>query len=208
MSKIRKKYWIILYVWILMFIFVFVLNLIYSFLDFQDVGILLAGISVTVSILALGLADPRKPRFKGTVEVWNKRISTSSSIESAKIYRDSVKIQINNRGSDPVENFTINIRIPNKVYVKYFDAKYFNTVRFGETVILIFDTLRFLGIEAPDNFIRLEPSFSLDNWEKGNFYITISGDNIAPTTYAIRLEQKEDLIASNSKKKLKLKVYG
>ncbi len=208
MSKIRKKYWLILAVWLIFFVGVFVSNLIFNYLNFQDVGILLAGISLGISLFALGLADQKKQKFNGTIDAWSKRVVTSKALNVPSSWYDSVKVHIINKDKDPIQNFTVSMRVPEAILHNTHDVKYFRTVRFGESSILIFDILRFLGVGEADNFIRLQPAFLLDNWNKGNIFITISGDNISPTTFTIKLGQKEELINSSPNNKLKLSLYG
>lgn len=72
-------------------------------------SIFLSGIAICISILAMGLSDPRKRHFKGRVEIWAQADPLLNMFHRVEIF--SVTFTVCNEDSDPVEGIAYRVSI-------------------------------------------------------------------------------------------------
>lgn len=201
-----KKYWIAISLWLLVFVTFLIINHIYIQINDDTANLILGGIAVSISIISLGIANKVKPSFTGDINCWIlERKPIQIGGEGKPIYHH-VNFEIINNTHLPVYNLIINFRMPkNILHLTSQNSRLFKVVEFGETIVLTCDTIPFLGTNKGDNNFTIEHLINLVNWtKKTNIFITIAGDNILPTTVAIKQENKSTIILSNPKDKSKL----
>ena len=212
MKRINKWYVIAIITWIVLSIAVLCLDAERHILKSLDTGLTLGVISVTISILSLGLASMSKPKFKGELTCWNvktKLQQVSNSNTNPMGQYSCITFQINNKGKKPIRDLTVNFRFPSKVfYNPHTVDKFVSYFQFKETIIITAEHLRFLGSSSGDCELVLEHLLNLSAWDENRkFYITISGENIEPTTYKLDSSMNDSLLNSDSKDPIKpLKV--
>ena len=73
MRRISAGYLVALFVWIALGIAFIVCNSKANLLSIDDTNLILGLISVAISIISLGLATMKLPKFNGKIECWNNK---------------------------------------------------------------------------------------------------------------------------------------
>lgn len=201
MNKIKKAYWILTGVFA-------ILTLVVIFYISQDgwTNTLLSGTAICVSILAMGLSDKKINYFEGEVHLWNVAKSKSADHNHGQ-YHISMKI-LNMSKSESVMDVVYRLRLPSKISTRIIEKN--SSARefmHGYSKIIIDDTFGFLGITNNENFIPIDLKIKLDEWKSGDFFITISGSNINPTTFKLSSDQVDKLKHSNNSSPIKASIY-
>jgi hypothetical protein len=146
-------------------------------------------ISIGISIFSLGLTDMSKKRFKGIVTATLLNENKQPGGVGNPMY-NKFKFHIVNTSGVSITNFTVSFRLPRKyTHISHSNDQHYSVFKFGETVILTSDILKFMGTESGYNDIVFEHHLNIIDWLKGNLLLTVSGDNIEPTTFSIKLDE-------------------
>ena len=166
------------------------------------VTVFLGGIAIVTSIIALGLADRKQKALSVTLATWKIRDTHTISIGNQKV--SEYAFEILNSGNESLSDFVVSFRFPDRNYHHPIQDKQNNQFfRFGETVIVQNDTLKYLGINYEDNSVRFEHSLkNIENWNKVNFAITVSANGFIPETFVLRFQDKQNLLESRNENKI------
>ena len=187
----KRKYKLLIGLWIVVSIALIITNSYLKFIKEADTSIILGCISIGISMFSLGLADMSKKRFKGIVTASLLKEQMQPGGEGNTIY-NKIKFHIVNTSGVSITNFTVSFRLPQKyTYISHRNDQHYSVFKFGETVILTSDILKFMGTESGYNDIVFEHHLNITDWLKGNLLLTVSGDNIEPTTFSIKLGEIE-----------------
>jgi hypothetical protein len=210
MRRISYSWYIVLFIWILIGVTFIILNSTYNILSNEDSNLILGLISVGVSIVSLGLATMKNPKFKGKVKCWNnldqQRNVNNNHITPIGNY-SCISFKIDNYNKLPVNGLTINFRCPSNIYHNGItDSIGYSRYEFKNTILLTSDKIKFLGNTTGDSDLVFEHYLELSKWEKNRvIYVTVAGDNILPTTFRIKHSEIEQVNNSSSSKKHILK---
>lgn len=203
MRGIRIIYFVLILVWLVAATIFFILNKNKTWLSNDDTNLILGIITVAVSILSLGLATMQKPAFKGKISIWHvgsNPIQVNNGTLSPIGFYNCITFKIDNRGEDPIESLVLTFRIPSKILYREIQTKYYEIYEFKETIYINYSVVKFLGNVRGDCDLIIEHHLNFEKWEKNRvIFMTVSGDNIRPTTYRIAHEEKENILNSNSK---------
>lgn len=187
MRKIKIIYWI--------FTFVFAaLTVLFAIISRQDerASIILSGVALITSSVAIGLSDQKKNHFKGKVKVWSVLLD-SRVADKISMYR--VSMQILNESSEPVYDIVYRLRLPSGISGRINNKN--SAAReyiHGKSRIIVDDSYGFLTTVGEDGFIPFDFKMQLGKWLEGYVYITVSGSNITPVTFKIDHKQKDKII--------------
>jgi hypothetical protein len=203
--RIRKSYYVAIVVWLLIAILFFIMNKRYNWLTGDDSNLFLGIITVAVSIMSLGLATMQKPSYKGKLAVWNVKESARQVNNNMLVpigTYSCLTFKIDNYKNEPIESLEVSFRIPEKMYYPE-RGSHLLLYSFKETIYLKSSVVKFLGNTSGDSDVIFEHFLNLEAWDSNRIiYITISGENITPTTYKIGIDDKERLVESNGKNTL------
>ena len=163
-------------------------------------NILLSGVALMTSSIALGLSDKKKTLFKGDVKVWSALLETKIADENSS-YR--VSMNLINNSNEPIYDVVYRLRLPSRISQRINEKN--NSAReyrHGNSKIIVDNRYGFLGIKGDDGFIPIDVKIQLNQWLQGNIYITVSGSNISPVTFSITSSQKEELKTATKEKPL------
>ena len=101
----------------------------------------------------------------------------------------------------------MSFRLPSNFYLKSDDEKNgYQYFYFKESLIITSDKVRFLGNQYGDNNITFEHFLRVHKMgENRKIYITITGQNISPTTFSLSKDEIVELRNYNSDKPFILK---
>jgi hypothetical protein len=205
MKKIYVK-WLV--IWVLVAILLIVVNKWFKFINDTDAALILGCLSIAISILSLGYTDLSKKKFEGVIHIKLLDKSIQPGGEGKPIF-NQLNYHIINLCGFAINNFTVTFRFPNKIYYERSqNHQHFTHFRYGETVLASSDVLKFIGSESGYNDVNFEHFLNLCEWKKGHFMVTISGDNIEPTTYCFRVEELNKLKAKKVGQMLKYEVVN
>ncbi|PWL32656.1 MAG: hypothetical protein DCO96_03670 [Fluviicola sp. XM-24bin1] len=196
-------YWFSLIAWGAFATAFFVLNRNHDWISVEDSNLILGGITVAISILSLGLASMKKPKFKGKITCWNveknKLNVNNNSINPIGTY-NCITFCIDNFKQDPIKDLVVNFRIPSNIfYERHQNVANLSYFRFKETIMATSNSITFLGSANGDSDIVFEHFLELSKWDKNRvLYVTISGNNIRPTTYRLKHSQLDTLKKSKT----------
>ena len=166
------------------------------------VGVVLGGIAIVTSILALALADRNANVFKDNLDIWKIKYSHTISDGNQKVH--DFAFEIKNLGQEALSDFGVTFRLPERNF--YFppqDRQNNTFFYFGESIVIQNDTLKYLGMNNEDNFVRFEHQIkNIESWSKGNFIISISAKGYKSKTYILRPKDKERLLNSSNKERI------
>lgn len=204
--RVKKTYIKWLLAWILLSIFFIIVNKWLKFINDTDAALILGCLSIAISILSLGYTDLSKKKFSGIVHVKLLEKTIQPGGEGKPIF-NKLNFHIVNLCGFAVNNFTITFRFPNKIYLESSqNQQHFTHFRFGQTVLATSDVLKFIGSESGYNDVNFEHYLNLDDWKMGHIMVTVSGDNIEPTTYCLKIEELSKLKEQKLSSMLKYKV--
>lgn len=209
MSRISSGYLISIVVWLIVGLAFIILNRNYNILSIDDTNLVLGTISVAISILSLGLATIRLPEFKGKIECWNNKTEVINVNNEGRDYQTGtyklISFKIQNKDKQPIKSLVVNFRFPKNIYRnKIQDNLRDKEINIKDTVIYTSDAIKFLGVNQGDCELIFEHYIQIQKMNRSNIYMTISGDNIRPTTFKINKELGENIDVSNSKQTIQL----
>lgn len=209
MRRISTWYLVSIVIWIALGVTFIVFNSKYDLLSIDDTNLVLGIISVAISILSLGLATMKLPRFKGSIECWNNKSqehtvnNTNRGVELGVYKWVSFKIQ--NKNKEAIKSLVVNFRFPKSIYLERTQDKLKDKVFYiKESAIYTSDGIKFLGVKQGDCELTFEHLIRIPEMGRANIYMTVSGDNIRPTTFKIDKELGMKIDASNSENIIKL----
>jgi len=166
------------------------------------VSVFLGGIAIITSIIALGIADRKQKTLNVFIAIWKIRDTHTISDGNQKV--SEYAFEIVNNGNESLSDFVVSFRFPNRNYDHPIQDKQNNRFfRFGESVVVQNDTLKYLGLNNEDNSARFEHSLkNIDGWVKGNIAITISAIGYIPRTYLLRFQERQMLLESRNDNKI------
>jgi hypothetical protein len=203
MRRIRSFYYLVIIIWILISIILLVINKTYKWLTIEDSSFILSIIAGAVSILSLGLATMKGLSFEGNVSCWHipsqSITANNNSIVPIGTY-NLITFKIDNQSKEPIKSLTVNFRVPSMILCKLPGHNhYLNYFEFKDTTIITATPLKFLGNTKGDCDLILEHYLNIESWDKQRvIYITIAGDNITPTTFKLKFDEKQLILNSNS----------
>jgi hypothetical protein len=184
MKRIKIEYWILTVVFGL-------ITFLITFLSNENwASIMLAGVAIMISTIAMGLSDPKKLDFIGEIKVWSQ-VNRTNSHDNTRYYK--VVMHIINNSNDVIDDFVYRLRVPavlSRIGTKNLHR---TDIRHGESLVLIDKSFSFLGTDT-ESFIPVDFEMVIEDWKKQNIEIIISGININPTTFRIQQTQKKDLL--------------
>jgi len=195
MKSIKPIYWIITLAFT-------VLTTVFTFLAEENNkgNILLSGVALMTSSIALGLSDKKKSLFQGEVKVWSALLETKVADDNSS-YR--VSMHLINTSDEPVYDVVYRLRLPSRISIRINEKN--NSAReyrHGNSIIIVDNSYGFLGTKRDDGFIPIDVKIQLRQWRQSNLYITVSGSNISPVTFSLTPSQKEELITATKEKPL------
>lgn len=208
MRRISKSYlWSILG-WIIFGITFLVFNKYFNVISIDDSNLILGIISVGISILSLGLATMKLPKFKGKVECWNNKTQSIIVSNDKRGFEPGeykwISFRIKNQ-IEPVKSLVVNFRFPRSIYRERDQDKLKDEVFYiKESAIYTSDKIKFLGVNHGDCEITYEHLIRIHEMGSPNIYLTISGDNIRPTTFKIDKDLGREIDKSDSGNKIYL----
>lgn len=198
MKKIKQEYWSFFVVFAALTILCIVLS------KENWASIMLSGVALMVSTLALGLSDPKKIDFDGEIRAWSQQPPNKSANEE-KWFK--VVMQIHNNSDEVIDDFVYRLRIPNGFTRTGLKNRHRIDIIHGESKVLIDKSFVFLGPKNSGQSIPVDFEMKLEEWKKQNIEITVSGPHINPTTFVIKPHEKQDLIEATREKYLTVNRY-
>ena len=203
MRRINKWYILAIILWLICSSVVLYFDVEIQILSALDTGLILGVISVTISILSLGLSSMNKPKFRGKITCWNVKSNeqhvNNSNSNPIGIY-SCITFKIDNKGKKPIKDLIINFRFPSKIYHRSYHDNYLSYFQFKETIIVTSEHLKFLGSSSGDCELVLEHLLNISAWDKNRvIYVTISGNDIQPTTFKLDFSMSDSILNSDSK---------
>jgi len=159
----------------------------------EKINLAIAVIALIISIISLGIADPKQKKLKLKLSVWNRgeenRLPGSADISS-------YAFQLVNLNDQPLEDLVVAFRFQKSNFYKSDENPQNNNYfEFGHRIIAQNKMIKYLGIHASDNFVRFEHYLQeMSQWEKGKIAITISCRGFVPYTFQIDNDEKEELL--------------
>jgi hypothetical protein len=206
----KNIYVILIPIWFLAFTTFIIINERCSWVSSDTTNLIMGGIAMLVSIISLAIADRKKPFFKGEIHFWvvagnSKFLEVEENMHSE--YTE-LSIKVINKAKNAIDELLVSFRLPSNFYLKSDDEKNgYQYFRFKESLILTSDKVRFLGNKTGDNNITFEHFLRVHKMgENRKVYITISGQNISPTTTSLTKKQIVELSNYNSEKPFILKT--
>lgn len=194
MTRIKKIYWL----FTLLFAVITIVCVILSGENWAS--IMLAGVALIVSSVAMGLSDPKKLLFIGEVKVWSQPISSDINQKRRQLYK--VVMHIINNSDEVVDDFVYRLRMPKSITFQGSKNRHRIDIIHGETFVLIDKSFGFLGTERNEGYIPVDFEMYIGEWKKQNIEITISGGQIKPTTFQIKQSDRQKLIDASRDKPL------
>ena len=209
MRRISPWYIGTLLIWVALGIVFIVFNSKVNLLSIDDTNLILGVISVAISILSLGLATMKLPKFKGEVECWNNKTQehpVSNIVSGCELgVYNWISFRIQNKDKEAIKSLVVNFRFPRNIYCERRQDPLKNKdIIIKDSVIYTSDAVKFLGINTGDCELIFEHLIKISELGNPNIYMTISGDNISPTTFRIDKDLGVDISNSNSKNTIKL----
>lgn len=186
-SKIKPIYWSLM---LLFFVLtVAATGLVYRSGRSDIPSIFLSGIAICISILAMGLSDPRKRHFRGRVEIWAYKDPILSLMHSLEVF--SVTFTISNEDDAPVEGFAYRVSI----------ATYMGKSLQGERInpnaaihehagftTITEDRMGFIHGKgySPENMLSMRLGLFLPTKSSSHdLQVSVTGHGILPTTFVL-----------------------
>jgi hypothetical protein len=194
MKRIKLEYW--------SFFVVFAVLTILCILLSQEnwASIMLSGVALMVSTLAMGLSDPKKNDFDGEIRAWSQNPKGKSE-DAEKWFK--VVMQIHNNSNEVIDDFVYRLRIPRYKARTGEKNRHRIDITHGESLVLIDKSFVFLGPKSSGQFIPIDFEMKLEDWNKQYIEITVSGTHINPKTFVIKPDESKSLIdATNNEYKI------
>ena len=215
MKRIIKWWYIVVGTWLLIGVGFVVLNNQFNLITIEDTNLLLGIISVAISLVSVAIATMKKPKFKGTVSCWNierdKRNVNNKGLGIDIGVYNCISFEIDNYRKTAIQNLVVNFRIPESIIYNFHNNN--SELKFRKsknTVIVTFDNLRFLGNSTGDCKVNVDHIINITKWKEKEshrvLYVTIAGDNIEPTTFKLKSEKVDDLLASTQQDEKRVKL--
>ena len=169
-----------------------------SYLTFND-GNFLSLISTIISIFALGLVNAKNPQFKGSIKAkmrinaLNEQnpIGDNSPLKTGTYHR--VDFEINNYKKVPLtDSIKVRFKFPkDRICFAEKDIVNGKFKHHKQTTNFLYKGFDLIGTGRADSKEEISLFFNLIEWAKRNVYVTISADNISPTTFILGHKQIE-----------------
>ena len=169
--------------WGLSGFFVAVTFLVIVFIETENAGIILSGVAIVISIIAMGLSDKKLNKFDGVVIVKKNKKN------------ELVTFIIQNQSNEAVLDFIYKVRFPKSM--TFSENKNIHARNFisGISKQIVDDSWGFLpSKDEGENKIPFTLNIPFINWNKDNIWISISGKNILPTVFIFKYDKKDELI--------------
>lgn len=166
------------------------------------VTVVLGGIAIVTSILAVGIADRKQKTLNVILAIW--KMKDTHTISNGNQLVTEYAFEVINNGRDSLSDFVVSFRFPERNFNHPVQDKQNNRFfRFGESVVVQNDTLKYLGLKNEDNSARFEHQLkNILEWNKGNFSVTVSAFGFIPKTFVIRFQEKQLLLNSRNDHKI------
>ena len=211
MNRIKKGYWITLILVGGIASTLIYVNYLQKVLDVDTTNLIVALMSFCVSILSLGLATMKKPKFKGQVLAWmlTEKYNGPVKIKGKPHVRvcSQIRFKIVNDSHEDIRGLVITIRGDDKlIRLPMHHAYNFEEFNFGKTAIFSCSKLPVLPSKGNSNYITLELLFVDQHWNGNrNVSIIISGDNIEAKSFELYKICESDLVKYSSTNPLVVK---
>ena len=204
MSKFNKPWLAISLLYGLTATFFYLINWNFQILKQEDATLILALITVPISIISLLPDSMKKNKFKGKVYCWHvpsKEKIMKDNIEEFK----SITFEINNFKKVSIQGLHIKIKFPEKLLYKKSKIKEeFDINHTKDTITLTTSKMKFLGNSSGDCRFIIELYLKDIELNKGKIFFSVSGDNIKTTAFEIDKELFEVIKSAYSTKKFSL----
>lgn len=201
MYRIKLKYWIVLAVFTLLASILVYVDTKKELIANDQLNLVIALAAILISLFAIGLSDPAPMKLKIKVEMW---FTAKNENSKDKTYR-KFAFGVTNNSWHPIKNLIINFRMPSRIINPALQHdQIYNEFKYAESIILNNDDFKYLGVRE-DKEARYEHFLYLDEWEKGNIYVSVTGDEHESKTYKVSPSNKEGLLTSSSNNRVQLK---
>jgi hypothetical protein len=182
-------------------------------------NVLLAGLAITIAIIAMGLSDKNLLKFEGKVKLWTDKPTVKGEPKEKLEEKEEeeevpqevhykLSIHIVNTALEPIHDIKIKIRTPHKIFTNYDEKnRYLQKIAHGHTTIFYDDLFGILGNEKNEEYLHYDLMSTLDKWNhdnQGHVYITINGSNIQTSTHILKCNMVKQLKEATENKALYL----
>jgi hypothetical protein len=182
MKNIKGIYWRLSGVFVLATIIVFIL-IESNTIDKEVTGVILSGVAIIISIIAMGLSDKKLKKFEGKIKI-KSVLRRGDSNSDDPMYQ--VTFTIINNGEDPVNDFIYKIRFPKRFIFENEKNLHARSYISGYSKYIVDDSFGFLPAKnEAENSIPMTLKIPLKSWNKDNIWITVSGSNVSPSTFIV-----------------------
>lgn len=195
MDRIKTKYWIMAGAVILIGVVFTLFNRHYQILTSEESNLFIALLALIIAILSIGIADGRPHRFNGTVVISRSYPTTAGG----KVISWQVVFEVRNQSQQPMEGLLLRFRIPSAILAKPGDQG-FRIYHSGETTIAVSDAMGFLGTEKEDRTVSFYHDLKLNEWNKGNIYVSVSAHGHAPRTFCWKRIERDKVMKKGEDK--------
>lgn len=206
MNNIKPKYWLLVGIFAMITALVlYCINL--GCIDVGFAKVLLSGVAISISLLAIGMSDRSQKKLKMRLEVWNTNRDTKQYVDN--IFTHKFAFEVINDGKESLEGLIFSFRIPQKIVDERITENEQNntTFKFGETLLVQNDMIKSLGITVDDNSIRFEHYLhNIQDWKKGRIRLTVSANGYLPKTFEIDPSMNENFLKSGYDEKKRIKL--
>ena len=205
----KNIYIVLIIIWSLAFTTFIVINEKCNWVSSDTTNLIMGGIAMLVSIISLAIADRKKPFFKGEIHFWVVARNSKFSKVEEDLHAEytELSIKVINKAKNAIDELLVSFRLPSNFYLKSDEKNGYQYFWFKESLIITSDKVRFLGNKTRDNNITFEHFLRVPKMgENRKIYITISGQNILPTTFSLSKNEIVELINYNSEKPFILKA--
>ena len=194
MKNIKGIYWRLSGVFVLATIIVFIL-IESNTIDKEVTGVILSGVAIIISIIAMGLSDKKRSKFDGKIKVKSILKKTEELIASPTY---QVTFTIINKSDEPISDFIYKIRFPKRF--SFLDEKNLHARSYvnGYSKYIVDDSYGFLPAkDEEESSIPFTINIPLKNWNKDNIWITVSGSNVLPSTFIVYPKDAKEILKGN-----------
>jgi hypothetical protein len=176
MRRIKRSYYIAIFVWLIASGIFLWFNKTFNFLTQEDSNFILGILTVAVSILSLGLATMKGLNFEGNITCWHipsQLVTVNNSVICPIGKYNLITFKVDNQNREPIKSLTVNFRVPSIIFYRQLSHNlHVNYFDFKDTTIITETPLKFLGNTKGDCDIILEHYLNIEAWDKlkGNLY--------------------------------------
>ncbi|MBT8271850.1 MAG: hypothetical protein KJO25_07390 [Bacteroidia bacterium] len=166
--------------------------------DHENVNVLVGIIALIIAIISMGIADPKLKQLRLKISVWKRK---EEQIDGGdKI--NSLAFHLENLSKVPLEDLVVTFRFESSIYDSNTENNQNNSYfEFGDRIVVQNDTIKYLGINVADNWIRFQHYVKdFQEWDKGKIAITVSCREFVPTTIQIDVSDRDAILEARNER--------